>query len=48
MLSGQNSAEKLITRALIHCVLQTSDITGYPEASQSERAKMDIYWFGIY
>ena len=39
---------KVITRARVHCVLQTSK---YPVdipslGSQSEHAKMDIHWFG--
>ena len=41
---------KVITRVHVHCVLQTSR---YPVdtpslSSQSELAKMDIHWFGIY
>ena len=48
MLSGQNSAGKVITRAHVHCVFQTS---AYPVnipslSSQSECAKNTIHRFG--
>ena len=52
-----NSGGKVITRARVHCVLQTSGYkykfckysAGYPKlSSQSEHLNVDIHWFGIY
>ena len=49
ILSGQNSAGKMITRTRPLCFANqwiVQDILSL--SSQSERAKMDIHWFGIY
>ena len=49
ILSGENSAGKVITHVHFHCVLQTSryPVDTLSLSSQSEHAKMDIHWFGI-